>query len=85
MYVEERIGANVGSTYIAAVGAKCKADVGNCSGGMCERTRGARYQGIFSGSMVPVAGGYSFRNLTVLLRDSRVRSSKQRLAQQCKK
>ena len=54
---------------------------GNCSRGMGERTRGARYPGIFSGIMVLVSGGYSFRKLRVLLRYSRVSSSKQKLVQ----
>ena len=55
--MEERIGGNAGSIYGVAIGVKCKTAVGDYSGGMDERTRGALYKGIFSGSMVPVAGG----------------------------
>ena len=80
MYMEEMIGANTGSTYGVTVGVKCKVDVGNCSRGMGECIRGALYPNIFSGSMVPVAGGYNLQKMIVLLRYSRVSSSKQRLA-----
>ena len=78
--MEERIGASAGSTLGMAAGEKCKAVAGDSSGSIEERTRGALNPDIFSGSIVPEAGGYSLRKLTVLLRYSRVSSSKQRLA-----
>ena len=48
------IGAKAGSTY--GVDELIAASIG-CSGAMWERILGARYPGIFSGSIVPDAAG----------------------------